>query len=105
MERQEGKPFGLIRTITSTATKIGLRSIQFEMLDLGDEGQEAVAGIRELPFKMKFEATFPQLLNFLQELEGLTRIVTVRNLEIQRKPKNVPYQSVAATLSTYSFPD
>jgi len=103
--RQEYRPFALIRTITKTGTKTGLRAIRFEVLPPVPTGETAFPGVTEVQFRMDCQATFPQMLTFLKEVEGLERIVAVRAVDIKRQPETIPYQSVVVTLATYTFPE
>ena len=120
------QPLVLIKTITGSANKIGLRKISFELKagsvnaskdenpllkagsvndskDNNPLSSSAGSGPAPVFFQMKFDASFTQLLKFLQELNSLERIVTVEKIEIKRKTEILPSQSVVLDLITYSF--
>jgi Tfp pilus assembly protein PilO len=107
------QPLGLIKTITGSASKMGLRKISFELkTDSANTSKgklplssSAGSGPALLYFQMKFAASFNQILEFLKELNSLERIVTVEKIEIDRKTEILPYQSVVLDLITYSYPE
>jgi hypothetical protein len=110
----EVQPLGLIKTITGSASKMGLRKISFELkassaLASKDSKTPVPAapaqGPAPLYFQMKFDSTFIQALKFIKELNEQERIVGVEKIEITRKTDILPYQSVTLDLVTYSYPE
>jgi hypothetical protein len=107
------QPLGLIKIITGSASKMGLRKISFELKTASasaskdNKSAPAAQGAGPVPvyFQMKFNATFPQALKFLKELNDLERIVTAEKIEISRSIDILPYQSVILDLVTYYFPE
>jgi hypothetical protein len=105
------QPLGLIKTITGSANKLGLRKITFELKSSSNtaskDGKPApvVVGAGPVPvyFQMKFNSTFSQALKFLKELNDQERIVSVEKIEIDREDKSLPYQLVTLDLVTYYF--
>jgi Tfp pilus assembly protein PilO len=107
------QPLGLIKTITGTANKLGLRKIRFELKSASATASKdspaapVVAGSGPIPvyFQMKFNSTFSQVIKFLGDLKDLERIVTVEKIEIDREDNTIPYQAVILDLATYYFPE
>jgi hypothetical protein len=104
------QPLGLIKAITGSASKMGLRKISFDLKTASSgSGKDkkaapaAGAGPQPVHFVMKFNATFPQALKFIKELYGLERIVSVEGIEMSRNKEILPYQSVTLNLAAYYF--
>ncbi len=105
------RPLDLIKKIAGSASNKGLRKISFELktgstIVAKDKTSAVLAkwpGGDKSNFEMKFEASFRQVLEFLEELNGFERVITVERIEIIRKPEILPYQSVVLALATYSF--
>jgi hypothetical protein len=105
------QPLGLIKTITGSANKLGLRKISFELKSgsaLASKDNKTapvvpVTGPVPVYFQMKFNSTFSQALKFLKELNDLERIVSVEKIEIARDDKILPYQLVTLDMVAYYF--
>ncbi|MCX5708942.1 MAG: hypothetical protein NTY14_08270 [Candidatus Omnitrophica bacterium] len=105
------QPLGLIKTITGSANKLGLRKISFELKSVSALASKdskpvlVVPGSGPVPvyFQMKFNSTFSQTLKFLGDLKDLERIVTVEKIEIDRETSTLPYQPVTLDLMAYYF--
>lgn len=65
---------------------------------------EQTIGLTPVYFEMSFEATFGQLLKFLEEILTLKRIVSVEEISITRDKKIIPCQKITLQLTTYTFP-
>lgn len=101
----ESQPLELIKAISVTAGRIGLRNVKFQLIrPSGDRAAASPPGLVPVRFQMKFEAGFGQVLRLLKELAALERITSVEKIEIRREDKILPYQSVALDLAAYSFP-
>lgn len=55
--------------------------------------------------EMNFEGTFVLLLNFLEKINNLERLVTIEEINIERSEKILPYQKISMQLIAYSFPN
>jgi len=105
----EKQPMGLIKKITLLAKARGLEKINFELKSesaLEEKTKPAVnleKNLIPLYFEMKFETTFPRLLEFLKELTNLERIITVEKLDIKREKEILPNQKITLDLVAYVF--
>jgi Tfp pilus assembly protein PilO len=108
------QPLGLIKVITGSAGKMGLRKISFELKQpsalVSKDGKVSPppppgSGPVPVYFQMKFVSTFSQALEFIKDLSGLERIVSVDKIEISRETEALPYQSVVLDLVTYYYPE
>lgn len=105
----EKQPMGLIRKITLLAKARGLEKINFELRPQSalEEGTKSAVNLEKnlipLYFEIKFETTFPRLLEFLKELTNLERIITVEKLDIKREEGILPNQKITLSLVTYTF--
>lgn len=119
----EKHPFILIRTLTSIAGEIGLKGPSFAMNDSAaqtsddaltqEAGQQEAAGIqvsaspppgpKPIRLEMSFTATYQQLLEFLDRLMNLERIVAAEEIKIERDKKTLPRQKISLQLVTYVF--
>lgn len=112
----EKYPFSLIRTLTAAAGEMGLRKAVFSIQEEKDTSpssaatppaaeysQTSQAGPVPIELEMKFEGAYPQLLDFLQKLMRLERLVAVNQIKIERKEKLLPYQQITLQLTTYTF--
>jgi Tfp pilus assembly protein PilO len=100
------QPLDLIKAITETATRIGLRKPVFNIKaasSLEDPspitlGQDA----NSLFFEMVFEGTFSQTLDFLKAISELERLVSVEKMQIERGEHILPRQKVTLNLVAYT---
>ena len=126
--RGEKYPLELIKTFTRIGEETGLKKMAFSIKEAKDkpldtpttsagyiEGSRtgpaaptrsgpSKTGLTPIEFEMKFEAVYPQLLSFLQKLMQVERLVTVNQIEIERKKELLPYQQITLQLTTYTKP-
>lgn len=105
----EKQPMDLIKGITLMVRGKGLEKINFEIKSQSALGEENISTLNlekdlaPLYFEMKFETTFPQLLEFLKDLMNLERVVSVEKLIIIREKEILPNQKVTLSLVTYTL--
>lgn len=54
-----------------------------------------------LPFNVKFQAEFPQVVAFLRQVEDMTRLTRIRDIEIQSIDKKLGLVEVDMTMNIY----
>lgn len=102
---EEKQPLDLMRTLIHLGGQIGLRGITFSLKEKTPQGQEAQAqtGPQPIYLQMICQGRFLELLDFLEQLMSLQRIVEVGQLKIERKKEILPNQEISLELVTYAF--
>ncbi len=107
----DSQPLELIKVVTGSASKIGLRNIGFELKTASavapKDNSPAASSAQGDPvpvyFQMKFDSAFSQAVKFIKELNELERIISLEKVQISRKKDIIPYQAVTLDLVTYFF--
>lgn len=68
------------------------------------QSQPSPVGLQSLPFEMRFDSTYLQLLKLLQKIHTLQRVITVEQIKVERKKELAPFQKITLLLTAYSFP-
>lgn len=59
--------------------------------------------LKPINFQMNFECNFFSLLSFLEKINSLERIITIKKITIRREEKTLPLQKVSLSLTVYTF--
>lgn len=104
----ERQPLDLIKIFISIGSEIGLRNVVFNIKETKEveKKEQSVASleskVKTIKIETNFEATFFQLLSFLEKLMQLERIVAIEQIVIKRQKDILPYQKVSLELITYN---
>ncbi len=109
----------LVRELASIADAMMIKNITFEMTPEkkaeSEESpimrkrsrpankKEATGPIKPHDFKVSFNAGYKETVEFIKRVINLERVVSVKNLEIERKDEILPLQKVTLTLTTYTL--
>jgi Tfp pilus assembly protein PilO len=129
----EKHPFELMKVLIKAGGESGLREITFKMKDVSSGqdsvpgtsgtppqpgGRFAIPQFQQNPgggkplsefdpnpmdISLIFEGTFPQTVAFIKKITSMERLVTVQDIEIERKENILPYQKVSLSLKAYTF--
>jgi len=93
-----------IETAYAASQKHGIRDLTFEQ-KLSDSSRRQTQGasrptLKAYPVKMTFHAGYREMADFIQELQGLERLVTIDSLMVKREKS---FLAVELTASTYAM--
>lgn len=109
----------LVRELASIADAMMIKNITFEMMpEKKAENEESpimrkrsrpankketTGSIKPHDFKVSFNAGYKETVEFIRRIINLERVISVKNLEIERKDEILPLQKVTLTLTTYTL--
>ncbi len=109
----------LVRELASIADAMMIKNITFEMAPEKNKKdkespimrrrsrpaikEETTGPIKPHDFKVSFNAGYKETVEFIKRVINLERVVSVKNLEIERKDEILPFQKVTLTLTTYTL--
>ena len=59
--------------------------------------------LNPIDISLSFEGTYTQTLSFIKKIAALERLVTVKDIQIERKNDKLPYQEITMNLVAYTF--
>jgi len=108
----EKEPLSLIKSIIRVSADIKLSLKSFTLAKNAStvnaagtpdaSGAQGIANITPLYLEVNFEATYPQVIVFLEKIKKLTRFVDVTEIILKGDNVIVPRQAVTMKLTTYT---
>ena len=93
-----------IETAYTTSRKYGIRDLTFDQKSVDSSRRQAQGNGRQslqsYPVRMTFHAGYREMAEFIQELQGLEKLVTIDNLKVKREKK---FLAIEMTASTYAM--
>lgn len=93
-----------VEIVYSASQKYGIRDLTFEQKSVDGSRRQTQGNSRltlqSYPVKMTFHAGYREMAEFIQELQGLERLVTIDSLKVKREKS---YLSVEITANTYAM--
>lgn len=102
----EKEPLGLIKEIIRLGNESGLNKASLNIIDPQKnlDGQEVIeGGVKTVNLELTFSSGYQQLIEFLEKINNLGRLVGVEKVEISRDAKILPNQRILLRLVAYSF--
>ncbi|MDP2157923.1 MAG: type 4a pilus biogenesis protein PilO [Nitrospirota bacterium] len=93
-----------IETAYTASRKYGIRDLTFEQKPVDSSRRQAQGNgrisLQAYPVRMTFHAGYREMAEFIQELQGLERLVTIDSLKVKREKG---YLAVEMTATTYAM--
>ncbi len=93
-----------IETAYSASRKYGIRDLTFEQKSVDSSRRQTQGNgrisLQSYPVTMTFHAGYREMADFIQELQGLERLVTIDSLKVKREKS---YLAVEMTASSYAM--
>ena len=89
----------------SRAGKAGFRDVKFRYLNNEAFSAASPDTIASQPISilLEFEGSFPNLISFLNDVAGLTTVVSIERVTVKRDEAILPRQVVSMVLTTYLY--
>lgn len=93
-----------IETVYNTSRRHGIRDLTFEQKSADSSRRQtqgnSLLSFQSYPVKMTFHAGYREMAEFIRELQGLEKLVTIDNLKVKHE-KNI--LAIEMTASTYAM--
>ncbi|MBI5632908.1 MAG: type 4a pilus biogenesis protein PilO [Nitrospirae bacterium] len=93
-----------IETAYTVSRKYGIRDLLFEQKSADNTRRQthgnSPVSLRSYPVRMTFHAGYREMADFIQELQGFEKLVTIESLMIRREKSSL---AVEMTASTYAM--
>jgi Tfp pilus assembly protein PilO len=104
VSRNEKEPLSVIKELARLGASTGIMGTKFKIVKAFSDGSapDQSAGLRSLFVEMECQATFLQLLEFIEKVEKFKRLVGVSQVKIDRTDAKLPYLKVTMQLVSYT---